>query len=53
MMSDNEQKRLRERVMEELRQDKRINEEFVTEQLITIKENEIIRKEYLHKGITQ
>jgi hypothetical protein len=49
MMSDVEKKRLRERVMEEIRQDKRINEEFVTEQLIVIKENEIIRKEYLRR----
>jgi hypothetical protein len=51
MMPDAEKKRLRERVMEEIRQDKRINEEFVTEQLIIIKENEIIRKEYLRRGI--
>ena len=52
MMPDSEKKRLRERVMEEIRQDKRINEEFVTEQLVIIKENEIIRKEYLKRGVT-
>ena len=52
MMPEAEQKRLRERVMQEIRQDKRINEEFVTEQLIVIKENEIIRKEYLKRGAT-
>ena len=50
MMPDAEQKRLRDRVMEEFRQDKRINEEFVTEPLIIIKENEIIREEYLRKS---
>ncbi len=51
IMSDAEKKKLRERVMAEILQDKRINEEFVTEQLIIIKENEIIRTEYLHKGV--
>ena len=30
-----------------------LNEEFVTEQLIIIKENEIIRKEYLRRGISE
>lgn len=49
LMSDAEKKKLRERVMNELRQDKRINEEFVTEPLIIIKENEIIRREYLKR----
>ena len=49
MMSEGEKKRLRERVMAEILKDKRINEEFVTEQLIIIKENEIIRKEYLRR----
>jgi len=53
MMSDTEQKRLRERVMEEIRQDKKINEEFVSEPLIIIKENEIIRKEYLRRDLTE
>lgn len=53
MMSDTEKKRLKERVMNELRQDKRINEEFITEQLIVIKENEIIRKEYLKRGVPE
>lgn len=51
MMPDAEKKRLRERVMEEIRRDERINEEFVTEPLIVIKENEIIRKEYLKRGV--
>lgn len=50
MMSDAEKKKLRERVMAEILQDERINEEFVTEQLIVIKENEIIRTEYLPRG---
>ncbi len=49
MMSDPERKALRERAMEIIRQDKRINMEFVTEQFIIIKENEIIREEYLKK----
>ncbi|HGE69678.1 TPA: hypothetical protein ENX78_02510 [Candidatus Poribacteria bacterium] len=49
MMSDAEKKALRERVMEMIKQDKRINLEFVTEQFIIIKENEIIREEYLKK----
>lgn len=49
IMSDGEKKRLRERVMAEILEDERINEEFVTEQLIIIKENEVIRREYLHK----
>ena len=53
MMPDVEKKRLRERVMEEIRQDKRINEEFVTEPLIVIKENEIIRTEYLKRGVVE
>lgn len=47
MMSESEKKRLRDRVMAEILKDERINEEFVTEQLLIIKENEIIRKEYL------
>ena len=47
LMSDSEKDKIRERVIEELRQDKRINQEFVTEQLIVIKENEIIRKELI------
>ena len=47
MMSDAEKKRLRERVMNDIRQDKKYNEEFITEQLIVIMENEIIRREYL------
>jgi DNA-binding transcriptional MerR regulator len=51
MMPDADKKRLRDRVMGEIRQDKRINEEFVTETYIIIKENEIIRKEYLRRGI--
>ena len=51
MMSDSEKKALRDRVMDMIKQDKRINLEFVTEQLIIIKENEIIREEYLKKGI--
>ena len=51
MMSDGEKKRLRERVMEGIRRDKKYNEEFVTDQLIVIMENEIIRKEYLKRGI--
>lgn len=50
MMPDSEKKLLRERAMDIIRQDKRINLEFVTEQLIIIKENEIIRNEYLKKG---
>ncbi len=50
IMSDGEKKNLRERVMVEILKDERINEEFVTEQLIIIKENEIIRKEYLRRG---
>jgi len=50
MMPDSERKMLRERVMNMIRQDERINEEFVTEQLIIIKENEIIREEYLRRG---
>ena len=50
MMSDAEKKMLRDRAMDIIKQDKRINEEFVTEQLIIITENEIIREEYLHKG---
>jgi hypothetical protein len=50
MMSDAERKKLRERVMAEILQDERINEEFVTDQLIVIKENEIIRTEYLPRG---
>ncbi len=50
IMSDGEKKKLRERVMAEILKDERINEEFVTEQLIIIKENEIIRKEYLRRG---
>jgi len=49
-MSDAEKKMLRDRAMDIIKQDKRINEEFVTEQLIIITENEIIREEYLHKG---
>lgn len=49
MMSDAERKILRERAMEIIKQDKRINPEFVTEQFIIIKENEIIREEYLKK----
>lgn len=49
MMSDAERKALRERAMEIIKQDKRINLEFVTEQFIIIKENEIIREEYLKK----
>ena len=51
MMPETEEKRLRQRVMEEIRKDKRINEEFVTEQLIVIMENEIIQKEYLKRGL--
>lgn len=51
MMSDAEKKMLRERVMEMIKQDKRINPEFITEQLIIIKENEIIREEYLRRNI--
>lgn len=47
MMSDIERKRLRERVTAELLKDEKIKEEFISEQLIIIKENEIIRKEYL------
>ncbi|MGQ9608922.1 MAG: hypothetical protein ACUVWN_06460 [bacterium] len=50
MMSDSEKKLLRERAMNIIRQDSRINLEFVTEQLIIIKENEIIRNEYLKKS---
>ena len=50
MMSDAEKKRMRERVMAEILKDPRINEEFVTEQLIIIKENELIRTEYLPRG---
>jgi len=53
MMPDAEKKRLRERVMEDIRKDKRMNEEFVTEQLIIIMENEIIRKEYLRRGLVE
>ncbi len=54
MMSDSEKKLLRERAMDLIKQDSRINLEFVTEQLIIIKENEIIRDEYLKKsGLTQ
>lgn len=49
MMSDHEKKLLRERAMDIIRQDSRINLEFVTEQLIIIKENEIIRNEHLKK----
>jgi hypothetical protein len=49
MMSESEQKKLRERVMAELLKDEGINEEFVTEPLIVIKENEIIRNEYLRR----
>ena len=49
MMSDAEKKVLRERAMDMIKQDERIKEEFVTERLIIIKENEIIREEYLHK----
>jgi hypothetical protein len=50
MMSEAEKKVLRDRAMDRIKQDKRINEEFVTEQHIVIIENEIIREEYLHKG---
>jgi len=50
MMSDSEKKMLRERAMDIIKQDKSINEEFVTEQFIIITENEIIREEYLRKG---
>jgi len=50
MMSEAEKKMLRDRAMDIIKQDKRINEEFVTEQHIIIIENEIIREEYLHKG---
>ena len=53
IMSDAEKKKLRKRVMAEILKDERINEEFVTEQLIVIKENEIIRTEYLHRGATE
>ncbi len=49
IMSDGEKKKLRERVRAEILKDKRINEEFVTEQLMIIKENEVIRREYLHR----
>jgi hypothetical protein len=52
MLSDAEKKMLRERAMNIIKQDKRINEEFVTEQFIVIKENEIIREEYLKKGFS-
>jgi hypothetical protein len=52
IMPESEQKRLRERVMEEIRKNKSIKEEFITEQLIVIMENEIIRKEYLKRGST-
>ena len=50
MMSDAEKKRLRERAMAEILRDPLIKEEFVSEQLIIIKENEVIRTEYLPKG---
>jgi DNA-binding transcriptional MerR regulator len=50
-MSDSEKKALRERAMNIIKQDNRINEEFITEQFIIIKENEIIREEYLKKGV--
>ena len=50
MMSEAEKKVLRDRAMDRIKQDKRINEEFVTEQHTVIIENEIIREEYLHKG---
>ena len=50
-MADAEKKRLRERVMEDIRQNKEMNAEFVTEQLVIIMENEIIRKEYLKRGV--
>lgn len=52
MLSDAEKKALRERAMSIIKQDNRINEEFITEQFILIKENEIIREEYLKKGIS-
>ena len=51
MMPEAEEKRLRQQVMEKIRQDERMNEEFVTEQLLIIMENEIIRKEYLKRGL--
>jgi len=47
MMSDSERKSLRERALDLIKQDKRIKEEFITEQFIIIKENQIIREEYL------
>ncbi len=53
MMPEADEKRLRQQVMEEIRKDKRINEEFVTEQLIIIMENEIIQREYLKGGIPE
>jgi hypothetical protein len=53
MMSDAEKKRLRERVMNDIRHDKKYNEEFITEQLIVIMENEIIRREYLKRNSTE
>jgi hypothetical protein len=51
MMPEAEEKRLRQQVLEKIRQDERMNEEFVTEQLLVIMENEIIRKEYLKRGV--
>ena len=51
MMPEAEEKRLRQQVLEKIRQDERMNEEFVTEQLLIIMENEIIRKEYLKRGV--
>lgn len=53
MMPEAEEKRLRQQVMEKIRQDERMNEEFVTEQLLIIMENEIIRKEYLKRGVME
>lgn len=49
MMPDNERKALRQRALDMILQDKRINPEFVTEHLIAIKENEIVREEFLRK----
>ena len=51
MMPEAEEKRLRQQVLEKIRQDERMNEEFVTEQLLVIMENEIIRKEYLKRSV--